>query len=59
MLDYIKRFLIAGIIAFFVSLLFLGGKQTEADTLEVSISNFRNFDNLLSFLSKNLAAYLF
>ncbi|MDE3839442.1 peptidase M23 [Bacillus methanolicus] len=34
MLDYIKRFLIAGIVAFFVSLLFLGGKQAQADTLE-------------------------
>ncbi|UQD52594.1 peptidase M23 [Bacillus methanolicus] len=35
MLDYIKRFLIAGIIALFVSLLFLGGKLAQADTLEV------------------------
>ncbi|EIJ78721.1 hypothetical protein PB1_14224 [Bacillus methanolicus PB1] len=34
MLDYIKRFLIAGIIAFFVSLLFLGGKLAHADMME-------------------------
>jgi LysM repeat protein len=34
MVDYIKRFLIAGIMALFVSLLFLAGKQTQADTLD-------------------------
>ncbi|PLR76350.1 hypothetical protein CU633_15395 [Bacillus sp. V3-13] len=36
MKDYIKRFLIAGIMALCVSLLFLGGKHSQAESLNVS-----------------------
>ncbi|WP_174734049.1 M23 family metallopeptidase [Mesobacillus harenae] len=35
MRDYIKRFLIAGIMAFFISLLFLGGKSIQAQTVNI------------------------
>lgn len=34
MRDYIKRFLIAGIMALCVSLLFLGAKYSQASTLD-------------------------
>lgn len=35
MRDFAKRLLIAGIMAFFISLLFIGGKNTQAETIDI------------------------